>query len=342
MPLYRKLQQAQDDAVGLDFPINLNIEAAGMVVSWMNGTSWRDLCRETSLDQGDIYRIIRRTVEFLRQIPTAYGVPAGIALKAEAAARKMDRFPIADYIENAKTDAAAAGVDGAKRAVADGNGATVTALVSAATESDGGVDAETDAASASADARGQLQEQDEEYTDDDMEAEDEDDDLTALRYLDLAADDDDGDLDMDDAEIDAAIERFLSEGEDSDGMEGEEYWERRERKINSLAARVQSQPGNATGAPTKLFNFLSNYEATMKQGDEARFIDNNAADSAVNDSYESIIDNDGGGDDDDSQKLEQLLQDDDRNGGRNIYGRKRRGFKSNRSNNSSSDGTDTV
>jgi DSHCT (NUC185) domain len=34
----------------------------------VNGVSWRELCRDTSLDQGDVCRMLRRTVEVLRQV----------------------------------------------------------------------------------------------------------------------------------------------------------------------------------------------------------------------------------------------------------------------------------
>jgi len=91
-----ELSAAQQEA-GIDFPIHLSKEAGGLVESWVNGTSWRDLCRETSLDQGDLCRILRRTVEVLRQIPVAYGVPEGLSVTAYEAAKKMDRFPVADF-----------------------------------------------------------------------------------------------------------------------------------------------------------------------------------------------------------------------------------------------------
>ncbi len=102
--------------------------------SWINGITWRDLCKETSLDQGDICRMLRRTgtvpvniqqrlccrpgkvinilsaeltamilitVEVLRQIPYAYGIPPKIAELAYEAADKMDRFPVADFADAA-------------------------------------------------------------------------------------------------------------------------------------------------------------------------------------------------------------------------------------------------
>ena len=88
-----RIEQSLGD---VDFPIHLCIDAAGLIESWANGTSWRELCKETSLDQGDICRMLRRSVEILRQIPNAYSVPPIIAQLAYEAADKMDRFPVAD------------------------------------------------------------------------------------------------------------------------------------------------------------------------------------------------------------------------------------------------------
>jgi hypothetical protein len=80
----------------LDFPINLCKEVGGLAESWVNGLSWREICRDTSLDQGDICRILRRTVEILRQIPQAIGISAELATCAANAADLMDRFPVAE------------------------------------------------------------------------------------------------------------------------------------------------------------------------------------------------------------------------------------------------------
>lgn len=88
-----KLAQAD---VGLEFPINLCREVGGIAESWSNGISWRELCRDTSLDQGDVCRILRRTVEILRQIPQAWGISPHVSDMAVKSANKMDRFPIAE------------------------------------------------------------------------------------------------------------------------------------------------------------------------------------------------------------------------------------------------------
>ena len=98
-PMQLDLKMIQTDN-GIEYPINLSGEAAGMVESWAEGSlSWRDLCKDTSLDQGDVCRILRRTVEALRQLPNAMGVPEGLAEKAIIAANGMDRFPVADEVE---------------------------------------------------------------------------------------------------------------------------------------------------------------------------------------------------------------------------------------------------
>jgi len=89
------LKVAQSD-VGIEFPVALCREVGGLAESWVNGISWRELCRDTSLDQGDICRTLRRTVEILRQIPMASGIDPSLAQTALRAANRMDRFPVAE------------------------------------------------------------------------------------------------------------------------------------------------------------------------------------------------------------------------------------------------------
>ena len=83
-------------AASIDFPVQLTREVGGLVESWANGVSWRDICKDTSLDQGDLCRLLRRTVEICKQIPLAYGIPPVIAQLAVEASSKMDRFPVSD------------------------------------------------------------------------------------------------------------------------------------------------------------------------------------------------------------------------------------------------------
>ncbi|MFM7425472.1 MAG: DEAD/DEAH box helicase, partial [Elainella sp.] len=50
-------------------PIWLETDWMGLVEQWALETDWQELCSHTSLDEGDVVRILRRTVDFLSQVP---------------------------------------------------------------------------------------------------------------------------------------------------------------------------------------------------------------------------------------------------------------------------------
>lgn len=50
-------------------PIRLDGTLCGLVEGWASGCDWSELVASTSLDQGDLCRILRRAMEMLRQIP---------------------------------------------------------------------------------------------------------------------------------------------------------------------------------------------------------------------------------------------------------------------------------
>lgn len=85
---------------GLDFPIQMGGETAGIAEAWARGVSWKELCEMTSLDQGDICKVFRRAVEFLHQIPNAEDVDPVLASRAYEAAMLLNRFPVADTLDN--------------------------------------------------------------------------------------------------------------------------------------------------------------------------------------------------------------------------------------------------
>ena len=53
---------AAQGLANVEFPIHLSKESGGLVESWVRGATWRELCTDTSLDQGDLCRLLRRTV----------------------------------------------------------------------------------------------------------------------------------------------------------------------------------------------------------------------------------------------------------------------------------------
>ncbi|MFN9907506.1 MAG: DEAD/DEAH box helicase, partial [bacterium] len=64
----REQQPLQEQASGVK-PLWCEPELMGLVHAWAKGVSWNDLIANTSLDEGDVVRIMRRTVDLLAQIP---------------------------------------------------------------------------------------------------------------------------------------------------------------------------------------------------------------------------------------------------------------------------------
>lgn len=66
----------------------------GVVEAWCRGTRWPELCDRTSQDEGDIVRLLRRTMDLLWQIPQVPGLSDELKQKAKIAIALMKRFPI--------------------------------------------------------------------------------------------------------------------------------------------------------------------------------------------------------------------------------------------------------
>jgi superfamily II RNA helicase len=79
-------------------PVWLEYELSPLIEQWALGMEWLELCRHASLDEGDIVRIIRRTLDFLCQIPHIPNLTAEIYRSARQAIQLIDRFPISEVI----------------------------------------------------------------------------------------------------------------------------------------------------------------------------------------------------------------------------------------------------
>jgi superfamily II RNA helicase len=89
----RQLIQAQHREE-VTLPAWLETELVGIVEQWALGATWTDLRANTSLDEGDIVRLLRRTVDFLSQIPNIPYLPNELRQNARRAGQLIDRFPI--------------------------------------------------------------------------------------------------------------------------------------------------------------------------------------------------------------------------------------------------------
>ncbi|WP_017306712.1 DEAD/DEAH box helicase [Spirulina subsalsa] len=96
MPLRKHLIKCQH-RYNVVLPVWLEQETAllsSVVERWALGIDWDELCDNTNFDQGDLVRMLRRTVDFLSQIPHVPGVSEGLQKNARRAIQLMERFPV--------------------------------------------------------------------------------------------------------------------------------------------------------------------------------------------------------------------------------------------------------
>jgi superfamily II RNA helicase len=79
---------------GVSFPVWREYELVGVVEQWAQGQDWQELCASTNLDEGDIVRMLRRTVDLLWQIPQIPNISEVLENHARLAIAGMKRFPV--------------------------------------------------------------------------------------------------------------------------------------------------------------------------------------------------------------------------------------------------------
>ncbi len=79
-------------------PVWMEYEMVGIVEHWALGVTWPELCSNTNLDEGDIVRMLRRTVDLLSQIPYVPHASESIQSNARRAIQLIDRFPVNESI----------------------------------------------------------------------------------------------------------------------------------------------------------------------------------------------------------------------------------------------------
>jgi superfamily II RNA helicase len=80
-------------------PIWLEFELIAIVEQWALGMEWTELCENTTLDEGDVVRILRRTLDLLSQIPHVPHLPDSFLRNAYRAMQLIDRFPVNEVVE---------------------------------------------------------------------------------------------------------------------------------------------------------------------------------------------------------------------------------------------------
>ncbi len=78
----------------VSLPVWREYELVGLCEQWALGVDWQDLCESVSLAEGDIVRMLRRTVDVLSQIPQIPNISSTLSNNAREANSLMKRFPI--------------------------------------------------------------------------------------------------------------------------------------------------------------------------------------------------------------------------------------------------------
>ncbi|KAE8732111.1 DEAD-box ATP-dependent RNA helicase ISE2 [Hibiscus syriacus] len=80
----------------VEIPCCLDSQFSGMVEAWASGLSWRELIMDCAMDEGDLARLLRRTIDILAQIPKLPDIHPLLQKNATTASDVMDRPPISE------------------------------------------------------------------------------------------------------------------------------------------------------------------------------------------------------------------------------------------------------
>ncbi|THU70239.1 hypothetical protein C4D60_Mb08t22930 [Musa balbisiana] len=82
------------DKYGVKIPCELDSQFSGMVEAWASGLTWREIMMDCAMDEGDLARLLRRTIDLLAQIPKLPDIDPLLQNNALLASSVMDRAPI--------------------------------------------------------------------------------------------------------------------------------------------------------------------------------------------------------------------------------------------------------
>ena len=90
----RKLLTLKQNQYFIEVPIILDRELTGIISEWAKGKKWKEIIFNTSLDEGDVVRIVRRTIDILSQVQYCIGVSNKLKKNARLALKAINRFPV--------------------------------------------------------------------------------------------------------------------------------------------------------------------------------------------------------------------------------------------------------
>ncbi|KAL6562585.1 DExH-box ATP-dependent RNA helicase DExH15 chloroplastic [Orobanche gracilis] len=83
---------------GVKITCCLDSQFSGMVESWASGLTWKEIMMDCAMDEGDLDRLLRRTIDLLSQVPKLPDIDPLLKSNAAKASSVMDRPPISELI----------------------------------------------------------------------------------------------------------------------------------------------------------------------------------------------------------------------------------------------------
>ncbi|CAH9146624.1 unnamed protein product [Cuscuta epithymum] len=81
---------------GVNISCCLDSQFSGMVEAWASGLTWREIMIDCAMDEGDLARLLRRTIDLLAQVPKLPHIDPLLKSNAKIASSVMDRPPISE------------------------------------------------------------------------------------------------------------------------------------------------------------------------------------------------------------------------------------------------------
>ncbi|CAM8956180.1 unnamed protein product [Rhodiola kirilowii] len=81
---------------GVNITCCLDSQFSGMVEAWASGLTWKEIMMDCAMDEGDLARLLRRTIDLLAQIPKLPDIDPLLQSNAKKASDVMDRPPISE------------------------------------------------------------------------------------------------------------------------------------------------------------------------------------------------------------------------------------------------------
>jgi len=82
----------------VSIPVNLETYYMGLVEAWALGEDWLDLVEASSMQEGDLCNLLRRTLDVLRLCPRLPTLSKAFKRQARSATKMVGRYPITDTV----------------------------------------------------------------------------------------------------------------------------------------------------------------------------------------------------------------------------------------------------